>query len=742
MPTEKSQEPMKAPSVLSDDQQSSSNFSKIRKAGLQTGRDNGGGRGNGIQAHRLSSEGQGLEARIAEILQSEEWDSRAQADPARSSLLSQMRMQLKGSLGALYMQDFEAGVNLDQSQSQEHLLHRHGPDPDSSSSRSIAEFISQSHLPLSNGQPIEWRLEVKRLTRVEGRTGSVDVYESNQKIEDIRRREREFRGGGYVLNAYDVYDSEGSEGHTILEVTSPPLTDVLRDLIRFFPGDEFDSLKGRESLGDTLAFPDPYMMFFSYRKQLEQSQQQEYPEDAKAHVGVLLDFLKHEHPVWSSALTEIEEGTCDALPFHALWLLYPPNTSVYVCEGLEDRQQVVYFRTQAFAKSTTGATKGPDGALTIRCWDVKYDHGAFRRTFSDFVIEPYSGKRKISKLPLVPARFMHDEEEVRNRLIARGRKYFELKQAAQLQDYYGDRFPRVYKDVSVLVPDLAGVLTAYLHRPQEPVRVIVDEDTYRRKAPYEAPLVEKDSAGYGFPAEEESLLDEYGSPLDTTLLRCFPELGVFSLRDRQWGKQNAQTMPILADAVLALVKVYDLQPVDFRQKAYGKLVMKREYKGLLKALVKAYMMENAFFRDIVPGKGRGLAILLHGPPGTGKTLTAGESPQLATAGCKFLKLMPSECVAEREQRPLYTISCGDLGTEPEQLEVKLKEVFEYAVLWKAILLLDEADIFLQERNVNDLKRNALVTIFLRELEYFDGIIFVSIGRNAVPDGAEAYSRSR
>lgn len=636
MPTENSKEPMKAASVPSDDHPSSSNLSKAQKAGPKIAQNSGTRRGNGAQAYRTSNEGQGLEARIAEILQSEEWDSRAQADPARSSLLSQLRMQLKGSLGALYMQDFEAGINLDESQSQEHLPHRQVSHPDSSSSRSIAEFLSQSHLPLSNGQPIEWKLEVKRLTRVEGRTGSVDVYESNQKIEDIRRRERELRGGGYVLNAYDVYDSEGSEGHTMLEVTSPPLTDLLRDVIRFFPGDEFDSLKGRESLGDTLVFPDPYMMFFSYRKQLEQSRQQDYPEDAKAHVGVLLDFMKHELPVWNSALTEIEEGTCEALPFHALWLLYPPNTSVYVCEGLEDRQQVVYFRTQAFSKSTTGATKGPEGPLTIRCWDVKYDHGAFRRTFSDFVIEPYSGKRKISKLPLVPARFMRDEEEVRNRLIARGRKYFQLKQAAQLQDYYGDCFPRVYKDVSVLVLDNAVFHPAYLHRLQEPVRVIVDEDTYRRKAPYEAPLVEKDSAGYGFPAEEESLLDEYGSPLDTTLLRCFPELGVFSLRDRQWGKQKGQTLPTLADGVLALVKVYDLQPVEFRQKAYGKLVMKREYKGLLKALVKAYMQESAFFRDIVPGKGRGLAILLHGPPGTGKTLTAGEFPRLTNGRLQSL----------------------------------------------------------------------------------------------------------
>ena len=46
----------------------------------------------------------------------------------------------------------------------------------------------------------------------------------------------------------------------------------------------------------------------------------------------------------------------------------------------------------------------------------------------------------------------------------------------------------------------------------------------------------------------------------------------------------------------------------------------------------------------------------------------------------------TECVAEKEKRPLYTISCGDLGTEPEQLEMKLKEVFDHAVAWRAVLL--------------------------------------------------------
>ena len=46
---------------------------------------------------------------------------------------------------------------------------------------------------------------------------------------------------------------------------------------------------------------------------------------------------------------------------------------------------------------------------------------------------------------------MENEQELRKKLVARGRRYFELNDGASLQDYYGDRFPRVYKDVSNVV---------------------------------------------------------------------------------------------------------------------------------------------------------------------------------------------------------------------------------------------------------------------------------------------------
>ena len=45
-----------------------------------------------------------------------------------------------------------------------------------------------------------------------------------------------------------------------------------------------------------------------------------------------------------------------------------------------------------------------------------------------------------------------------------------------------------------------------------------------------------------------------------------------------------------------------------------------------------------------------------------------------------------------------------------------------------VVLLDEADVFLEERDVRDLNRNALVSVFLRALEYYEGILILTSNR--------------
>lgn len=153
----------------------------------------------------------------------------------------------------------------------------------------------------------------------------------------------------------------------------------------------------------------------------------------------------------------------------------------------------------------------------------------------------------------------------------------------------------------------------------------------------------------------------------------------------------------------------------WNEEAYSHLVYDEQQKDLVLSFVENHNLKgkdkssaknSTPTEDVIIGKGQGLIILLSGPPGTGKTLTA-------------------EAVADRTKRPLFYLQAEDLGVNPAQLGANIKRVFEMATAWDAVILLDEADVFMAERNPNDIHRNELVSIFLRELEYFRGIIFLT-----------------
>jgi SpoVK/Ycf46/Vps4 family AAA+-type ATPase len=57
----------------------------------------------------------------------------------------------------------------------------------------------------------------------------------------------------------------------------------------------------------------------------------------------------------------------------------------------------------------------------------------------------------------------------------------------------------------------------------------------------------------------------------------------------------------------------------------------------------------------------------------------------------------------------------------------LSHISECAERWKAVLLLDEADVYLSQQS-HDRLYNSLVLVFLRKLEYYEGIMFLTTNR--------------
>lgn len=172
---------------------------------------------------------------------------------------------------------------------------------------------------------------------------------------------------------------------------------------------------------------------------------------------------------------------------------------------------------------------------------------------------------------------------------------------------------------------------------------------------------------------------------------------------------------IPAKRVFAQLAVRHLSAINGENKDQvwnSDLILNEDKKKIIRTLVENHaQMAQQRQPDIVEGKGNGLVILLHGPPGVGKSLTA-------------------ECVAKATSKPLFTVGVADIGTDSKTVEDKLNKLFSLAAEWDAVLLIDEADVFMEQRGSTDstLERNALVSVLLRVLEYYEGILILTTNR--------------
>jgi hypothetical protein len=175
-------------------------------------------------------------------------------------------------------------------------------------------------------------------------------------------------------------------------------------------------------------------------------------------------------------------------------------------------------------------------------------------------------------------------------------------------------------------------------------------------------------------------------------LLCPPRIEAFLLDKKIW--------------IMALVE--ELYEINWYPDPFETLQLAKEKKALIQALVESFNTNEEFagFDDVVQGKGKGLIFLLHGAPGLGKTYTAGwYHIFIHTAMHAHLQV---ETIAEQTKRPLYHVTTGELSTDVSKMEKQLESILKLGWRWGAVVLIDEADVLMSKRDLQELSRSAIV----------------------------------
>jgi len=243
---------------------------------------------------------------------------------------------------------------------------------------------------------------------------------------------------------------------------------------------------------------------------------------------------------------------------------------------------------------------------------------------------------------------------------------------------YGNKIIDLYKNIHHLHLDgkFYSVKNSNIYCLQQNCRIIVDYEGMDKYA----------NSPFDFTIENEICeIDE------TDRVIILPFVGIYSLGiNKKWG----------------VTHVKYLNEIIYQCDAFDYLALEDNKKSIIKCLIN---QKSNNYSDFIKGKGDGLIFLLYGDTGTGKSFTV-------EATCEYLK------------KPLYRINIGDLGTDPENMESIMNIVLDYAQRWKAIVMIDEVDIFLEERESSSITRNAMVGVFLKLMEYYNGIIFLTTNR--------------
>ena len=543
----------------------------------------------------------------------------------------------------------------------------------------------------------------------------------------------------FAFNVRRIFNWENKHVATVVDIKSKSLKEALIKVMGIVKG---------ISLAEDTPSIDPNMIFLyleelrSYMNQLKARARAKRKQKKIAKqitikrkaLKVLIKYLDKDYDETKKTLYPmLESGT---ITFNLLWALYKSNEIVYA--PTYSTEEVPRAFKVEYANMQKSLVKGEYYEVEGRYLD--YNGTIFGKADCTYTVDHFKGPRKISSLNCFPIRYHRDHEALQEKLIARGKDFVALT----------GMLYKVQKGMAFYKKPNGQVVKVNVDG-----RVMVDPANFRRINPNynvstikseDPDLLPDDDCGC---SEDEKDEEEEEEKQDTDEETDENQFDQFQTRKKDLQKMRKKVVKDSDDDEIYVVKVLEepkgneinaldgvkvesdefsdeeyliaspvvlgfsfshkmwmefdiagLKDIQWDEGAFDSLVIPHDQKDVVRALVESHSNSaSQNIEDVIQGKGQGLVAVLHGPPGTGKTLTA-------------------EGIAELLKKPLYMVSVGELGIRGGDLEKNFGQIIDIAHCWGALLLLDEADVFLEKRELHDISRNALVSIFLRMLEYF------------------------
>ncbi|GFF22121.1 ATPase family AAA domain-containing protein 3B [Aspergillus udagawae] len=513
------------------------------------------------------------------------------------------------------------------------------------------------------------------------------VFEIETRVEVKRPR------NGAHEDDYD-YSLDWMEVRGINEakmiIHSLPLLDAIREIVKYYPSQNL--------IGDKVTVHEPYMVLIHHIRELKELKarlESSLTADSDnrilekcRHLQVLLDFLnlKFQRPLAQADKRLLKETP--TVVFEDIWYLLKPGTLVYFLhDGLWLGGAI-----ESVSRRSKDSDKKEAWIVNVLFQDVDFYKHALGRAPCCIIIEAFDGEKLVTSLPVLPCQF-HDRQDNGTRRAAfqkRGALVADIVWSGyKYMKYSGTTMDRKKKKYEG--PIIIGPCDLEIEFPEHdwnfdwsPTDIVNAKTGDRDNRDPIHPTIPLD---LNVDASDKSLLS------DDHLLMMVPVMAAFALSTKTWE-------PVNIDWVTEMDKPDTIPDANTNP----------ENLDIIKALSDRQIKTKfPWSADFIKDKGEGVVVLLHGPPGVGKTYTV-------------------ESIAINTGRPLMSLTIADLGAREDAIETNLTKWFALAQKWRAILLLDEADIFLERREHKDLARNGIVSAFLRKMEFFRGLLFLTTNR--------------